>query len=344
MGKRKEASNSESGDDMPAWMLNQRSESPIPKRHKKEHKHHKHKDRKHKKRQDKRHHKKHHKHQSRHEENSDTDSSSSLTLKTATSSACTSVTTTPRQLPIVAPCIFPEPLPKAAPATPRSLAAMALGCMSPPPPGNRPVPSPSASPRLHPRSLGTAPLSPATAQNKPFIGPALSPLIRPTRPGEGVKEEVPKESEFYKLLSARIPSNSSAAARFRPPALSTNESPTYNQWGEKVNGFIGPLPSPGSTPILSFLSPTQNVPPSPAALPSSTTIPHASASSATPGMSPGSKDTPRRARIVTSSCQSPRTTHTQHEFACRGIAHAHSPMCIYHQPDTRDCDPSHLEI
>ena len=48
-------------------MLNQRSESPIPKRHKKEHKHHKHKDRKHKKRQDKRHHKKHHKHQSRHE-------------------------------------------------------------------------------------------------------------------------------------------------------------------------------------------------------------------------------------------------------------------------------------
>jgi len=135
-----------------------------------------------------------------------------------------------------------------------------------------------------------------------------------------VKPSDGKQSEFYKLLASK------SEAR-RPAQVVTDDSPSYNQWGEKVTGFIGPLPSPGSTPILSFVTQQRGMPQSPGALLSSNTTP---------------RQFSRVGADLHAPCQSPSST--PNEFACRGVVTAHSPMCIYHKTTGNDDEPPELAI
>jgi len=141
--------------------------------------------------------------------------------------------------------------------------------------------------------------------------------MRPTRP-DSVTSNGGKQSEFYKLLASK------SEAR-RPAQVITDDVPCFNQWGEKVTGFIGPLPSPGTTPNLSFVTPPRFLPPhSPAALLSSTSTPRHFCRAG-----------------PHAQCQSPSST--PNEFACRGVVTAHSPMCIYHEA-TANSQPPDLAI
>ena len=221
--------------------------------------------------------------------------SESTGTSSAPPSTSTSVTTTPRQLPALPGALFPDPLPRSMPTTPRFRDQHPQLGLS----------ATATSPKGQAQDVGPTQCPDA---RKRFIGPQISPLLRPSRPEHKVGDTA-KESEFFKLLSSRRPAP--VAVSTCPTTLPVDANACYNQWGERVQNFIGPLPSPGSTPILSFTSPTPRM---------------ASDSPCTLSV----KSTPRKGGAqpyADQACQCP--PGCTHEFACRGVAALHSPLCIY---------------
>jgi hypothetical protein len=67
-----------------------------------------------------------------------------------------------------------------------------------------------------------------------------------------------KMTQLIKIIGFNeiMVSLSFSLSHFLSLSFLADDPPCYNQWGQRVNGFIGPLGSPGTTPVLSFTTPS----------------------------------------------------------------------------------------